>query len=260
MDVGSWQFAEIGTGERRRRIAYRWTGADADGVALVWLSGFRADMEGTKATTVAEWARAREIPMLRFDYSAHGASDGALIDATIGDWLEESIAMFDLLGKRRAIVVGSSMGGWLALLLARHLAKDGASRRLAGLVLIAPAFDMTETLMWRVLPAEIKAKVEHEGVYYHASDYGDPYPITRRVIEEGRNHLLEASPFDPGCPVRIIQGMRNPDVPWRHALALVDLLRGEDVELTLVKEGEHRLSEPHDLHRLEATIAALLPR
>ncbi|MGI8724542.1 MAG: alpha/beta hydrolase [Methyloceanibacter sp.] len=260
MDVGSRQFAEIGSGARRRRIAYRWTGTDADDgkVALVWLSGFRADMEGTKATTVAEWARAREVPILRFDYSAHGASDGALIDATIGDWLEESIAMFDLLGKRRAIVVGSSMGGWLALLLARILAKHGASRRLAGLVLIAPAFDMTETLMWRVLPTEIKAKVEQEGVYYHASAYGDPYPITRRVIEEGRNHLLEASTFDPGCPVRIIQGMRDPDVPWRHALALVDLLDGDDVELNLIKEGDHRLSEPHDLRRLEATIAALL--
>ena len=213
-------------------------------------------MTGTKVAALSEWARERDLSMLRFDYSAHGESDGVLTEATIGDWLEESIAMFDVMGGRRAIVVGSSMGGWLALLLARHLAAQ--SNPLSGLVLIAPAFDMTEALMWRAFTPAMRTTVETEGVYVHPSAYGEPYPITRGFIEEGRHHLLENAPFDPCCPVRIIQGMRDPDVPWRHALALVDLLQGDDVELTLIKGAEHRLSEPQDLRRLETTVAALL--
>jgi pimeloyl-ACP methyl ester carboxylesterase len=152
------------------------------------------------------------------------------------------------------------MGGWIALLLARHLAHQGRSDELAGLVLIAPAFDMTETLMWRELPQAAKDEIERNDATYVPSAYGDPYPITRHLIEEGRSHLIEGHPFDPGCPVRILQGMLDPDVPWRHALALVDLLAGADVELTLIKGGDHRLSEPQDLQRLTAAIAALVPQ
>ena len=255
MDQEQPQFAEVGTGTKRRRIAYRWDQRQGN-TALVWLSGFRSDMTGTKVAALSEWARQRHLSMLRFDYSAHGESDGVLTEATIGDWLEESIAMYQVMSDHRAIVVGSSMGGWLALLLARHLA--ARSKPLGGLVLIAPAFDMTEALMWRAFTPEMRTAVETEGVYVHPSDYGESYPITRGFIEEGRNHLLENSPFDPCCPVRIIQGMRDPDVPWRHALALVDLLQGDDVELTLVKAAEHRLSDPQDLRRLEVTIEALL--
>lgn len=256
MDQEQPQFREVGAGAKRRRIAYRWDERRGD-TALVWLSGFRSDMTGTKVAALSEWARERDLSMLRFDYSAHGESGGTLADATIGDWLEESIAMFDVMRGRRAIVVGSSMGGWLALLLARHLAAQ--SNPLGGLVLIAPAHDMTEALMWRAFTPEMRTAVETEGVYVHPSAYGEPYPITRGFIEEGRHHLLESAPFDPCCPVRIIQGMRDPDVPWRHALALVDLLQGDDVELTLIKGAEHRLSEPQDLRRLETTVAALLP-
>ena len=113
-------------------------------------------------------------------------------------------------------------------------------------MLIAPAFDMTEMLMWRELPQASKDEIARTGVTYVPSAYADPYPITKHLIEEGRSHLLEGQPFDPGCPVRILQGMRDPDVPWRHSLALVDLLAGADVELTLIKEGDHRLSAPHD--------------
>ena len=127
-------------------------------------------------------------------------------------------------------------------------------------MLIAPAFDMTETLMWRELPQASKDEIARTGVTYVPSAYADPYPITRHLIEEGRSHLLEGQPFDPGCPVRILQGMRDPDVPWRHSLALVDLLAGADVELTLIKEGDHRLSAPQDLKRLTATIATLARR
>jgi alpha-beta hydrolase superfamily lysophospholipase len=154
-------------------------------------------------------------------------------------------------------VIGSSMGGWIALLLARQLARAGALERLAGLVLIAPAFDMTERLMWRHMSPEVKAMIERESVYYAPSPYGDPYPITRHLIEEGRSHLLGEGTIDIDLPVRILQGMCDPDVPWGHALDLVDLLCCGDVELTLIKDGDHRLSRPEDLRRLEATIAAL---
>jgi alpha-beta hydrolase superfamily lysophospholipase len=246
---------EVGADTHRRRIAYRWR--EGKGPALLWLPGFLSDMTSTKAAAVGEWAAEQGLAMMRFDYSGHGLSGGDLLDATIGDWLEESIAMWELMGEGPRVVIGSSMGGWIALLLARHLAQQNRSRDLAGLVLIAPAFDMTEVLMWRKLPQEAKDQIERTGVTYVPSAYADPYPITKHLIEEGRSHLLEDHPFDPGCPVRILQGMRDADVPWRHALALVDLLAAADVELTLIKDGDHRLSAPHDLQRLTATIATL---
>ena len=249
------QFLEVGAGAGARRIAYRLSEARRAGPQLIWFPGFLSDMASTKATTAAEWASAEGLAMMRLDYSGHGRSSGKLVEACIGDWLEESLALWDVMGDAPRIVIGSSMGGWIALLLARHLAKQGRSHELAGLVLIAPAFDMTETLMWSELPPEARTEIEAKGVAYLPSEYGDPYPITKRMIEEGRSHLLDA--FDPACPVRILQGMRDPDVPWRHALALVDLLTGADVELTLIKQAEHRQSRPEDLRRLIATIAAL---
>ena len=258
MDDSQPQFLEVGAGTRRRRVAYRRRGGK--GPELLWLSGFLSDVANTKATAIAEWAAEQGLAMMRFDYSGHGLSGGDLLNASIGDWLEESIAVWELLGDGPRIVIGSSMGGWIALLLARHLARQGRSDELAGLVLIAPAFDMTETLMWRELPQAAKDEIATKGVTCVPSAYADPYPITRHLIEEGRAHLLEGHPFDPGCPVRILQGMRDPDVPWRHAVALVDLLDGADVELTLIKEGDHRLSAPGDLERLTATIATLVLR
>jgi len=261
MDEQEPQFLEVGGGgaAKRRRIAYRRGGAKRkDAVELIWLPGFLSDMASTKAMAVAEWAGAHGLAMTRFDYSAHGRSSGALLEATIGDWLEETIAVWGLMGEGPRTVIGSSMGGWIALLLARHLAAQGRTADLAGLVLIAPAFDMTDALMWPELPPEARAEIETKGVTHVPSDYGEPYPITKRLIEEGRRHLI--APFDPGCPVRILQGMQDADVPWRHALALVDLLQGDDVELTLVKDAEHRQSRPQDLQRLIATIGTLVAR
>lgn len=259
MDEQEPQFLEVGaradTSAERRRIAYRWSKGRREGPQLIWLPGFISDMTSTKAVAVAEWADAQGLAMMRFDYSGHGLSGGKLLEGSIGDWLEETIAVWGLMGKAPRIVIGSSMGGWIALLLARHLAGQGRSGELAGLVLIAPAWDMTEALMWQELPLPARTEIETKGVTYIPSDYGDPYPITKHLIEEGRAHLL--SPFDPGCPVRILQGMRDPDVPWRHALALVDLLACGDVELTLIKDAEHRQSRPEDLRRLIATIATL---
>ncbi len=218
-----------------------------------------SDMASTKATALADWAAANGVPMLRFDYSGHGLSEGSLAEASIGDWLEESIAAAGLVKAAKLIVVGSSMGGWLALLLARHLAQSRATP-LAGLVLIAPAHDMTETLIWNRLPEEARAAIERDGVYYQPSAYAEPYPITRHLIEEGRAHLLEGNGFDPLCPVRILQGMQDPDVPWSHALSLVDLLTGNDVELSLIKDGDHRLSRREDIARLEAAVAELVEK
>ena len=257
MDALEPQLLEVGAEPRRRRIAYRWKAGK--GPALLWLSGFLSDMASTKAATVGEWAAEQGLAMMRFDYSGHGLSGGDLLDATIGDWLEESIAVWELMGARPRIVIGSSMGGWIALLLARHLAQQRRARDLAGLVLIAPAFDMTETLMWRELPQAAKDEIARTGVTYVPSAYADPYPITKHLIEEGRSHLLEGHPFDPGCPVRILQGMRDPDVPWQHVAALADILQGEDVRLTLIKDAEHRLSREQDLAALFAMIEEFLP-
>jgi pimeloyl-ACP methyl ester carboxylesterase len=259
MDEQEPQFLEVGGNgaAKLHRIAYRRVAAKVkDAVELIWLPGFLSDMASTKATAVAEWAGAQGFAMTRFDYSAHGRSGGTLLEATVGNWLEETVAVWNLMGQGPRIVIGSSMGGWIALLLARHLAAQGRSADLAGLVLIAPAFDMTEALMWAELPPEARAEIEAKGVTTVPSDYGEPYPITRRLIEEGRSHLI--APFDPGCPVRILQGMQDADVPWRHALALVDLLQGGDVELNLIKDAEHRQSRPQDLQRLIATVASLV--
>ncbi|MEX1061043.1 MAG: alpha/beta hydrolase, partial [Methyloceanibacter sp.] len=242
---------------KRRRIAYRL--ADASSApALLWLPGFLSDMASTKALALAGYAEAHGLPMLRFDYSGHGLSQGNLLHASIGDWLEEASAMLDMVQGRRSIVIGSSMGGWIALLLARKLARDGALKRLAGLVLIAPAWDMTERLMWHRFTPEMKDTIERDGVYYEPSLYGDPYPITKHLIEEGRQHLIGVDTLALDFPVRILQGMCDPDVPWGHALDLVDLLCCDDVELTLIKDGDHRQSREQDRRRLESIVAALV--
>ena len=253
------QFLVVGEGRKGRRIAYRLADATS-GPALLWLPGFLSDMASTKALALADWAGPRNLPMLRFDYSGHGRSDGDLLHASISDWLEEASVMLDRLADRRTILVGSSMGGWVALLVARKLAHQAALQRLAGIVLIAPAWDMTERLMWHRMTDEIKATIERDGVYYEPSLYGDPYPITKHLIEDGRQHLIGEDLLELDLPVRILQGMCDPDVPWGHALDLVDLLCCDDVELTLIKDGDHRLSREQDLRRLEATVAALIEK
>jgi len=252
------QFLEIGQGPRRRRIAYRLQdGSAPSSPAVFWLSGFLSDMSSTKVSALSEWAEAQGHAMLCFDYSGHGISGGDILRGSIGDWLEEAATMVELLGSRPVIVVGSSMGGWIGLLLARALAKSEHAR-LGGLVLIAPAWDMTETLMWDKMSEKTRAIVETEGVYYAPSNYDDPYPLTKVLIEEGRKHLLAGQTVEVDVPIRILQGMRDEDVPWQHALALVERIAGDDVEITLVKDGDHRLSDPDDLRRLTRTVGALI--
>src|SRR3954464_7749327 len=225
-------FIALGEGNARRRIAVRARAGAAPG--LIWLGGFNSDMQGTKALALDVWAAERGRACVRFDYSGHGESGGAFIDGTIGRWLEESVAVFEQFCRGPQVVIGSSMGGWMALLLAREIARRGTCRAsLAGLVLIAPAPDFTEQLMWNGFPPEVREEILTRGVWMRPSQYGDPYPITRALIEEGRNHLLLGSAIDVGCPVRILQGAQDPDVPWQHAFALAHGRASEGVLLTI---------------------------
>ncbi len=249
------KFLNVGTGIAARRIAVRAREGAAPG--LFWLGGFKSDMKGTKAQALDLWARDHGRAMTRFDYSGHGESEGDFIDGTLGRWLEESVAVFDGCCRGPQVVIGSSMGGWLALLLARELARrTQRDPSLASLVLIAPAVDFTEELMWKRFSPEIKREIEQTGVWARPSQYSDqPYLITRGLIEEGRSHLLLDNMIETGCPVRILQGVQDPDVPWQHAVELSSRFAQDDVVLTLVKDGDHRLSRPEDIERLITAVA-----
>jgi len=241
-------FVTVGEGANGRRIAVRARQANAQGggaPGLFWLSGFNSDMAGTKAVALDAWAAEH----------GRGCSEGRFVDGTIGRWLEEALAVFDRYCKGPTMAVGSSMGGWIALLVARELKRRGTP--LAGLVLIAPAPDFTEELMWKDFPDAVKREIEANGVWMRPSEYGDPYPITRGLIEDGRKHLLLGGSIDVGCPVRILQGAQDPDVPWRHAFRLTECLPTDDVVLTMVQDGDHRLSRPQDIARLLATVGEL---
>jgi pimeloyl-ACP methyl ester carboxylesterase len=244
-------------------IAYRRVAAtgEAGRAGVVWLGGFNSTMDGAKATSLDAWARARGRACLRFDYSGHGLSGGALEDGTISRWLAEARQAFDTLTAGPQILIGSSMGGWIALLLARvHMAQAGADgSRIAGLVLIAPAADMTERLIWGDAGADVRRAIEEDGVYLRPSAYGDsPYPITRALIEDGTQHLLFGRGIETGCPVTILQGAKDRDVPQAHALKLVQHLLTDPVTFTLVPDGDHRLSREEDLRLLEAAVERAL--
>jgi pimeloyl-ACP methyl ester carboxylesterase len=225
------------------------------GPAVMFLTGFRSDMEGSKALALRDFCAARGQEFLRFDYSGHGASDGLFEEGCIGDWAEDAVLALDQLTRAKEVVlVGSSMGGWIALLLALR-----RPERVRALIGIAPAPDFTDTLMWEEdFTDEQRATLMREGVLHLPSQYGDPTPITRRLIEEGRNHLLLGAPIGLRIPVRILQGMEDPDVPWQHALRLTEALASADVQLCLIKDGDHRLSRPADLALLDRTLQALL--
>jgi pimeloyl-ACP methyl ester carboxylesterase len=226
---------------------------------LVWLGGFKSDMKGTKAEALDQWAASQGRASLRFDYSGHGESGGDFKDGTIGRWLEESLAVYTRFAQGPQVIVGSSMGGWIALLLAARLRelKGSAPQNtsLAGMVLIAPAVDFTEELMWKRFPDTVKREIEVKGAWLRPSEYSEaPYPITKGLIEEGRQHLLLGGMIETGCPVHILQGVKDPDVPWQHAQELVTRCARDDVVLTLVKDGDHRLSRPEDIERLIAAV------
>ncbi|MCB2113601.1 MAG: alpha/beta hydrolase [Parvularculaceae bacterium] len=233
------------------RLAYRRIAGA--GPQFVWLGGFKSDMTGTKAQALARWAGETGRAFLRFDYSGHGASDGAFEDGTISAWLGDTLAAIDALGDGPLVLVGSSMGGWIAALAARRIPD-----RLAGVIFIAPAPDFTEELMWNVMTGPERETLMKEGRLVEHSQYSDePTIITRALVEDGRNHLILGDGIRIRCPVRILQGMADPDVPWRHALRFAEKIEGGDVETTLIKSGDHRLSKPHEIAKIIALAETL---
>ena len=232
-----------------------WRQVDGAGPTVVWLGGFRSDMTGTKAERLADWAARAGRAYLRFDYFAHGVSSGDFADATIGRWRDDALAVIDALTEGPLVLVGSSMGGWIACLAA--LARP---ERIHALVLVAPAPDFTDKLMAPNLPAEALAALARDGVWIQPSQYDEAgYPITRRLLEDGRRWSILPGPVAITAPVRILQGGKDEAVPWRHALDLAEAIAGEDVVFTLIRDGDDRLSRPGDLARLVAAVEEVSP-
>ena len=244
---------EHGRLDRGDGVDLAWARTQGRSPTVVFLTGFRSDMTGDKATALAQFCEAHSQAMLRFDYSGHGTSGGTFEQGTIGAWTRDALAVIDNLTQGQLVLVGSSMGGWIALLAA--LARPARVDALLG---IAAAPDFTERLMWDAFtPAQRKVFLR-DGVLDVPSEYGGPYPITRALIEDGRQHLLLDGPIPVRCPVRLLHGQRDMDVPWETALKIAASVESSDVEVTLVKDGDHRLSRPHDLHRLMRTLEPLL--
>lgn len=228
---------------------------DGEGPGLFWLGGFRSDMRGTKAEFLDAYAERRGRALLRFDYSGHGESEGDFSDGAIGVWAREALAIFRALTKGPQIVVGSSMGGWIALLLARELARLGETDRLAGMALIAPAVDFTSELIWPQLPEFAREAILAEGFWMTPQNaYGASYPMTKKLFEDGAAQNLFGAEIRSFCPVAILQGMADPDVPWVHAQKVFENMAADRATISFVKDGDHRLSRPEDLALLGATI------
>ncbi len=236
----------------RGHIAYHLT--EGTGPAIVFLGGFKSDMGGTKAVFLEDWAKTQNRAFLRFDYTGHGSSDGQFTDGCIGDWTADARAALDLVDGP-VVLVGSSMGGWISLLLARSMPD-----RVAGLVTIAAAPDFTQDSMWAGFDATQKVALERDGQIALPSNYGDPYIITRRLIEDGRSHLVLRAPLHLPFPTRFLQGTFDADVAQSTAVRLLDHVTGPDIRLTLVKGADHRFSDPACLGLTAATLNALPQR
>ncbi|MDE2391729.1 MAG: alpha/beta hydrolase [Rhodospirillales bacterium] len=227
---------------------------NGEGPVLMFCPGYASDMEGTKALALEAWCRARKRAMLRFDYAGHGRSGGVFIENGIGDWAADAQFVLEQIAPERDVVlVGSSMGGWISLLLGPKLGP-----RLKAMVLLAPAPDFTASMLAEELPPELKEEVRKRGVIYRPSNYGDPLPFSLALIERSAAHLVMTSEIEVTCPVRILHGMKDADVPWRQSLKLMENLASQDVRLTFIKDGDHRLSAPGDLALLGGIVGALL--
>ena len=241
------------------RIAFRHRNGKTPGV--VWLGGYRSDMLGTKAATLDAWAIQKGQAILRHDYSGHGESGGAFKDGTISRWLAQSLAVFRQRSVGPQILVGSSMGAWIALRMVQELHKAGEGERLAGLLLLAPAPDFTVELVEPQLTDAHRRELEEKGFMEEYSEYSpEPNIYTRALFEDGlKNRVLDGI-IDTHCPVHILQGMADPDVPYAHALKLVEHLPADDVTLSLIRDGDHRLSRPQDLDMMIAALDGLVAR
>ena len=222
-----------------------WRMVEGAGPTVVWLGGFKSDMAGTKAQALADWALAKGRSYVRFDYFGHGESDGDFADGTITRWRADALGVLEELTAGPVVLVGSSMGGWLAC-----LAAAAVPGRVKAMVLIAPAADFTEKLMGPEITAADREVLDRTGVWMRPSDYGEPYPISKALLEDGARWSILPGPVNVEVPVRILQGGEDPDVPWRHALALAQAIRRQDVVFSLIKDGDHRLSRPADLARM----------
>jgi pimeloyl-ACP methyl ester carboxylesterase len=238
-------------------LAYRYNRPQEGKPVFLWLGGFKSDMDGTKAEGLAAWAREHGAGCLRFDYSGHGLSGGRFEDGTLSQWLAQARTMLAMIESHRTILVGSSMGGWIALLLAQQLSREGKQPPSA-LVLIAPAWQMT-SLMWEQAPEEARDAIASQGAFYRPSEYGEePYTITRTLIEDGKRHRIEPDGLPPDLPIRIIHGREDRDVPWERSLRIIERVPCQDMRLTLVKDAGHRLSRPQDLALLFAALEEFL--
>lgn len=248
------QSIKVGTGEHVRTIAYRQQApandhARADNMGLIWLPGLKSDMVSTKATALSQWAPEKGFTLTRFDYSGHGESSGRFEDAVISDWIQEARTVLETLTIGPQILLGSSTGGHIALVLLRRLLKEAPEQaaRIKGLALIAPAWDLTEQLMWKKFPEQARRDIEQQGYYDMPSDYGEPYRITRAFIEDGRTDQLITEPFNPGVAVHVLQGGLDEAVPPAHARAMSNVVTGNHIHLTEIADGDHSLNRPEDL-------------
>ncbi|MGZ2406861.1 alpha/beta hydrolase [Rhizobium ruizarguesonis] len=259
------QFLTVGEGEAAREIAMLVRPAQAGNgaPALVWLSGYRSDMSGTKAVELDGLAAELGLACIRLDYSGHGLSGGSFGDGTISRWLEEALAVIRHVAPDQIILVGSSMGGWIALRLAQELVRQGgpklAGPKLAGMVLIAPAPDFTSDLIEPNLKAKERKSLAERGYFEERSQYSpEPNIYTRALIEDGRENRVLDGIIETGCPVHILQGMKDPDVPHAHAMKLVEHLPADDVVLTFIRDGDHRLSRPGDIALLLSAVKGII--
>ncbi|HEY2132070.1 MAG TPA: alpha/beta hydrolase [Acetobacteraceae bacterium] len=239
--------------DRGDGVELAWAALPGNGPTLVFLPGFSSDMTGSKAIDLLAFCEEHGHAMVRLDYSGHGASGGAFTDGTIGRWTEDALAVIDAMTEGPLLLVGSSMGGWIGLLIA--LARP---ERVIGLVGIAAAPDFTERLMWQAMPTAEQETLRRDGRLAVPSQYGEPLVITLALIEDGRRHMLLDAPIPLTIPVRLLQGQRDDDVPWETALTLARQIAGDDVQVTLVKDGDHRLARPADLALLRRAVGALL--
>ncbi|MEC9463930.1 MAG: alpha/beta hydrolase [Pseudomonadota bacterium] len=250
----------VGSGDAAREIAViTRLGPDTDRPALVWLGGYRSDMAGTKAIEMDALAGAQGLTAIRFDYSGHGVSGGDFRLGTISRWTEEALAVIAASGVKKVVLIGSSMGGWIALRVIQEARRLGLSFSVEGLVLIAPAPDFTAELIEPSLTDAERQSLAERGYFEEPSEYSpEPNIFTRALMEDGEKNRVLTGLIETGCPVHILQGMKDPDVPYQHALKLMEFLPLDDVVLTLIRDGDHRLSRPEDILKMKNAILSMI--